>query len=80
VIRRRCLSDICNAPPGGAQSLLAVIIALGRVLKVPVLADGVERKEQLDMLRTHGCDLGQGPYWGVACPEKQLLTLCRDRA
>lgn len=80
VIRRRCLSDICNAPPGGAQSLLAVIIALGRVLKVPVLADGIERKEQLDMLRAHGCDLGQGPYWGVPCPEKQLLTLCRDRA
>jgi EAL domain-containing protein (putative c-di-GMP-specific phosphodiesterase class I) len=36
------------------------ILALGRCLSVPVLAEGVETLEQLNVLRMEGCNEAQG--------------------
>lgn len=43
--------------------LLEVIIDLADYLEVPVIAEGVETKEQLDALKVMGCDIVQGFYF-----------------
>jgi diguanylate cyclase (GGDEF)-like protein len=46
---------------GGADAVVAQsIVALGQSLDIPVLAEGIERKEQADMLLRLGCEQGQG--------------------
>ncbi len=42
--------------------LARMIIGLGKILDMTIVAEGIETQEQLDFLRQHGCDLGQG-YW-----------------
>ena len=42
------------------SSLAAAIIALGKSLKLDVVAEGVERLDQVPSLRDLGCELGQG--------------------
>jgi diguanylate cyclase (GGDEF)-like protein len=42
------------------QSLASAIIALGRSLKLDVVAEGIERLDQVPSLRDLGCELGQG--------------------
>src|SRR5207248_2367445 len=42
------------------SSLTAAIVALGESLKLDVVAEGVERPEQVASLQSLGCELGQG--------------------
>ena len=58
---------------GNAQStaILRAVLALGKSLSIPILAEGIETPEQLDVLRREGCDEAQGfligrPGRGVA--------------
>ena len=44
----------------GAEMLASAIISLAHALDLKVIAEGVEREEQLDLLRGMGCDLAQG--------------------
>ncbi len=43
--------------------LVRAILALGRTLRIETIAEGIERAEQRDGLRTLGCQLGQGFYF-----------------
>jgi len=43
-----------------AKAIVRAILALGRSLSVPVLAEGVETLEQLEVLRFEGCMEAQG--------------------
>lgn len=58
---------------GNIQStaILRAVLALGKSLSIPILAEGIETPEQLDVLRREGCDEAQGfligrPGRGVA--------------
>ena len=61
--------------PGKQAAILQTIFDLGRVLDVRMLAEGIERKEQLDALLAYGCDLGQGHLLSppVSSEKAQLL-------
>ena len=52
--------------PGKQAAILQTIFDLGRMLDVRMLAEGIERKEQLDALLKFGCDLGQGHLFSAA--------------
>lgn len=47
---------------GNPQStaILRAVLALGKSLSIPILAEGIETREQLDVLRREGCDEAQG--------------------
>ncbi|NOQ89346.1 MAG: EAL domain-containing protein, partial [Gammaproteobacteria bacterium] len=44
------------------------IAGLTRGLKLSLLAEGVENERQLDVLKSIGCQYGQGFYWSKALP------------
>ncbi|WP_415773430.1 putative bifunctional diguanylate cyclase/phosphodiesterase [Pseudomonas sp. LB3P38] len=47
-------------------ALVSAIISLGRSLKLTIIAEGVETLEQLDFLKAHQCEEGQGFYFSKA--------------
>jgi diguanylate cyclase (GGDEF)-like protein len=44
-------------------ALVSAIISLGRSLNLTIIAEGVETLEQLDFLKAHQCEEGQGYYF-----------------
>ncbi|MBL0265091.1 MAG: EAL domain-containing protein [Leptospiraceae bacterium] len=55
------------------SEIAATIIAMGHTLRLKVLAEGVETKEQLDFLKSCGCDLYQGFYKSKPLPETEFI-------
>jgi EAL domain-containing protein (putative c-di-GMP-specific phosphodiesterase class I) len=47
-------------------ALVSAIISLGRSLKLTIIAEGVETLQQLDFLKAHQCEEGQGYYFSKA--------------
>lgn len=47
-----------------SRAVTQAMIGIGRALGLRVLAEGVETKQDAEMLRALGCDEGQGYYWG----------------
>ena len=50
-------------PYGRAETILQMVIAMGKALSIPVLAEGVETKGQVEMLKSYSCCLAQGYYY-----------------
>jgi len=50
------------------SAIVEAIAGLTRGLKLRLLAEGVENDRQLDMLKSVGCQFGQGYYWSKALP------------
>ena len=60
-------------------AITRAVIAMAHSLKMNVIAEGVEREEQLTLLRAEGCDEFQGFYCAKALPEDELLLFLRNR-
>lgn len=54
------------------------VILLGHSLKLKVIAEGVETKEQLDVLRRLGCEEMQGYYFSRPVPAADLSALLKE--
>lgn len=61
------------------SSIVESIIALGHSLNMKVIAEGVERLEQLEFLEKTGCDKGQGYYFGKPMPAAEFIEFYRNR-
>jgi EAL domain-containing protein (putative c-di-GMP-specific phosphodiesterase class I)/GGDEF domain-containing protein len=64
------VADIETAPQ--ARAILHAMLALGRELAMPMLAEGVETEEQLAILRREGCVTVQGYLTGRPVPASAL--------
>ena len=63
-----------------AQSILRAIVALGRTLRMKVVAEGVETMLQQQVVHAAGCQLIQGHlYWRALTPEQVVSLLATDR-
>lgn len=59
-----------------SAALLRGIIQMARALGAATVAEGIERPTQLDMLRTLGCDYGQGYHLGRPVPPSAFNFTC----
>ena len=69
-IDRSFVQDITTDSNDAAIS--AAIIALSRSLKIKVIAEGVESKEQVAFLARQGCRHYQGYYFGKPAPAREI--------
>jgi diguanylate cyclase (GGDEF)-like protein/PAS domain S-box-containing protein len=56
-------------------AIVSAVIAMGRSLKLRVIAEGVETKQELAFLQAHQCDEAQGYYFSKALPPDQFAQL-----
>jgi EAL domain-containing protein (putative c-di-GMP-specific phosphodiesterase class I) len=63
--------------PGRQAAILQTIFDLGRLLEVRILAEGIERPEQLAVLPRYGCDLVQGHLFSPAVEKDAAESLLR---
>ncbi len=75
-IDRSFIRDI----PGDVSDseIAATIIAMGKNLKLKVLAEGVETEEQLAFLQIHDCDAWQGHHFSRPLAAADFLALWRQ--
>lgn len=52
--------------------LVKIMMEIARLLEVPVIAEGVETKQQLDLLKELGCDIIQGYYFSKPLPPEEF--------
>jgi diguanylate cyclase (GGDEF)-like protein len=69
---RDVTSDVDDA------AIAKAIIAMAHSLKLKVIAEGVETKEQLDFLTRESCDEFQGFLYSQAIPGRDLAALLRQ--
>ena len=76
-IDRSFVADITHDANDAA--IVTSIIALAHNLKLAVIAEGVETLDQLDYLRSHGCDEMQGYYFSKPLAAADFEALLRQR-
>jgi EAL domain-containing protein (putative c-di-GMP-specific phosphodiesterase class I) len=58
-------------------AITEAIIAMGKSLKLNVIAEGVETNDQANFLRDHKCDEMQGYYFSKPIPQNEFADLLR---
>ena len=64
-IDRSFVARMLDGPEDDA--IVTAVVGLAKALNLQIVAEGVERHEQLKRLRELGCDVGQGYYFGARC-------------
>jgi EAL domain-containing protein (putative c-di-GMP-specific phosphodiesterase class I) len=62
---------------GDDTTIVAAVLNMAKSLKLKVVAEGVEKDEQLAFLRAHDCDAAQGYYFSHPLPPEQFARLLR---
>lgn len=61
------------------ENLASFIISMAHKLNLEVIAEGVETKLQLDILKKYNCDKVQGYYYSKPVPEEQAFLLLESK-
>lgn len=62
------------------QGILRFIVDLARWMKLSVVAEGVETREQLERLQNDGCDYAQGYYFAKPMPVENFVSIMTAQA
>jgi len=60
---------------GKGQLILEQVVSMANKLNLGLLAEGVETREQIDLLESIGCDQVQGYYYAKPMPEEEFFEL-----
>ena len=74
-IDRSFVSEIRTKPR--SMQIIRAIIGLAHGLGLNIVAKGMEKPEQVMLLRQAGCDYGQGPYFARPLAEAEILDRLR---
>jgi diguanylate cyclase (GGDEF)-like protein len=55
-----------------AEKLTQAIVAMGNALKMHIVAEGVETREQMNWLLANGCHIGQGYFFSPPVPPEDV--------
>src|SRR6267378_111440 len=77
-IDREFIREVMSRPDDA--SIVRAIVSLAHSLRLKVVAEGVETAEQLEFLKTLGCDQYQGYYFSPAVPAKDFVALLERSA
>ncbi|MBR5683171.1 MAG: bifunctional diguanylate cyclase/phosphodiesterase [Ruminococcus sp.] len=61
-----------------SKQYVAAMISMGHIMGLDVISEGVEEQEQLEALRTIGCDYVQGFIWGRPMSAEDAEKLVND--
>ena len=61
----------------GEITIVGAIIAMGKSLKLHVIAEGIETPQQLAFLQSHQCTEGQGHLFNRALPAQEFAALLK---
>jgi len=76
-VDRSFIRDLPQDPED--RAICEAIIAMGKSLKLTVIAEGVETLEQQTFLHDHACDEMQGFFFSKPIPGDQFAELLRQR-
>jgi EAL domain-containing protein (putative c-di-GMP-specific phosphodiesterase class I) len=71
-VDRSFVRDIATDPDDAA--IVTAIIAMAHSLNIKVVAEGVETEQQLQFLRSRGCDEYQGYYFSRPMPSEAFIA------
>jgi diguanylate cyclase (GGDEF)-like protein/PAS domain S-box-containing protein len=60
---------------GGDTALVSTILRLGQTMRLETVAEGIERPQELLLLRRQGCTTGQGYHFSPPVPAGRLAEL-----
>jgi EAL domain-containing protein (putative c-di-GMP-specific phosphodiesterase class I) len=76
-IDRGFISEAMTRPDDA--SIVRAIVSLAHNLRLKVVAEGVESTEQLEFLKSLGCDQYQGYHYSPALPPAEFQALARSK-
>ncbi len=62
------------------RRMIEIIMDIGKMLRVPVISEGVETTEQYNSLKEMGCDMIQGYYFSKPLPAAEFEDLMKKDA
>lgn len=62
-----------------SRKIVAAVVGLGQSLGLKTIAEGIETREQADLLLRLGCEIGQGWHYGRPAPAEQLSPVIQSR-
>lgn len=72
---KRFIENMMTSDKG--RNILEHVLQMASNLDITVLAEGVETKEQVELLRSIGCDQVQGYYYAKPMPEEEFFELLK---
>jgi len=63
-----------------ASALVDAMIRIGKTLRLETVAEGVEKADQAERLRTLQCDLGQGYLFARPLPSDTITEMLREKS
>lgn len=63
----------------GERAMVVTILNMANILKLNIVAEGVETAEQLDFLLRNDCHIFQGYFYSKPLPKEQFAAYCRNR-